>query len=98
LFFKKTEELPAFFSPIKNKLQHIQNIAGKLQMQLNELLIAFVFSHTQIDRIVFGVDKPSDLNENLIETDLSKIAPAINELKALSESNEQLILPIHWKS
>lgn len=99
LLFKKLEKLEDFFEPIAQKLTHLQNISRENKISISNLLLGFVHLNRNIDKIIIGVDSLNNLKENLNYPNyLTRIKSIYAELQTLSEKNENMILPINWRT
>jgi aryl-alcohol dehydrogenase-like predicted oxidoreductase len=98
LVFKKPEDLDPDFLLIKPKLEKLIKIAKDSKVPISALCLNFATLNPLIDKVVIGVDTLENLQENLHDLELNNLVfQWYNDLKELSETNEDIILPINWK-
>lgn len=87
LFFTNTDQLPAFFDPIKSVINElhtgVQNLPSKL--------LNFVLKQPFIDQVIIGVENNDQFLENLkAEEDTGTLPELENEIA------EQILMPSNW--
>lgn len=98
LVFKDPDKLESRFMSIKGKLTKLRNISDNTQISISGLCLNFAVLNKYINKVVIGVDSLSNLEENIDDlSEANKVSKYYDELKALREENEQIILPINWK-
>jgi aryl-alcohol dehydrogenase-like predicted oxidoreductase len=97
LFFMQPDSLPPYFSEVVDILRSLQDVATKAAIPLEAILMHFVLSQPNIDKIVIGVDSLTALQENLsinqYETSVLELLP---ELKKYKVADENILLPYKW--
>ncbi len=99
LLFKSSEEIEKDkrFYIIKPKIIKLRQIAEELNISLASLLLNFVYSNENIDKIIIGVNSLENLKQNLDSlNDREKVKKVYNRLLWLREDNEKIILPMNW--
>jgi aryl-alcohol dehydrogenase-like predicted oxidoreductase len=97
LFFMDPLSLPAHFTSIATRIEHLGEISRQLRVSLSTVLLAFGALEPSIDRLIIGVDSEANLQENLDAVDLCSVCtPILDELHMLSVQDESIILPINW--
>ena len=99
LFFCDPDSLSSHFSAVKPKLERFRRWASDQGHSLAALLLGFCLARSELDRIVVGVDSLEQLQQNLAATDsLSRDeGDWYDVLNDLAESDEQVLLPPHWR-
>jgi aryl-alcohol dehydrogenase-like predicted oxidoreductase len=98
LFFKKPEELNGFFLSVKDKIIELRKLSASIGLSVAEICINFTICNSDIDRVVIGVDSLQNLVENIEGLGKCKnLSIHVNELRDLSVTDEQIILPFNWK-
>ncbi len=99
LFFADPDSLSSHFSAVKPKLQKFRSWASDQGHSLAALLLGFCLARSELDRIVVGVDSLAQLQQNL--TAMDRLSPDEGDwydvLSELVESDEQVLLPSHWR-
>jgi hypothetical protein len=89
------ERLSNQFDPAKNQLRILSEYAGQYTVDISILCLGFVNSNKNIDKIVIGVDSLKDLQNNVHNYLMLNIN--YEELKTMSLTDENIILPFNWK-
>lgn len=98
LVFKSPGELTGSFIKLKDKIKMLRDIGNDLDVNISSLCLNFAVLNKFVDKIIIGVDNKSNLVENLRSPeDKEKIIKIYNQLIALKEDDEKIILPINWK-
>lgn len=97
LFFVDIDKLPKHFRSIKNRLQEIRRIANTFDTSIHELLLNYVTTQKGIDKIIIGVTRFQELQENLAAFENKNQSPfPYSTLDELAVNDERMILPFHW--
>ena len=98
LFFMDELRIPSFLNPLKPFIIIIKQIAKEEKVTIQELLITYVLSNPNIDKVLFGVDNLNQLKSNLDifnkSIDSQRIRTKIDSVKV----NNNFLLDIrNWK-
>lgn len=97
LVFKTSDQLTDFFQPIHQNLLQLHQIALNSQIAISDICLNFTFINPYIDNVVIGVDRLTNLVENIQSIKLfdhiKLIYPLLNDLQV---TNEQMLLPFLW--
>jgi len=98
LFFKDIENLPSFFSKVKDKIIELQNLGKQFEINLNEILLTFVLSNKFVSRVIIGVDSLAQLRRN-VEFDFNKCINVLHKIDVdyFLENDENILLPFKWR-
>lgn len=96
LFYKKVNDLPAYFDSVKDKIAYIQQISMEGGISLNKLLLLFSLQQSAIDRVILGVDSPQHMHLNLLSNEDIHIFNTINSAINHYEIGEDILLPYKW--
>ncbi|MCR5889657.1 aldo/keto reductase [Hymenobacter sp. J193] len=97
LLLRNSEQLPAFFAPLRDKLQRLHQLATDQQLPLEALLLLFAASFPQISRLVVGVDSVENLRENVRAGQyLTQFNQVRSALATFAEPDDTFILPYAW--
>lgn len=98
LFFRAPESLPAFFDDARPAIAALQAFAASHEVGLGALLLAWSLGRPGLDRVVIGVDRAEDLEDNLAAERLSRAI--LTEFDALVDTlpapREDILLPYTW--
>ena len=99
LFFCDPGSLSSHFHAVKPKLERFRSWASERGHSLPALLLGFCLARSELDRIVVGVDSLAQLQQNLAAAErLSREEGEwYDVLSGLAESDEQVLLPLHWR-
>lgn len=97
LVFRKPAELNNYFTPIRDKIEELNLLAGEYNLPIFYLCLNFALTNEFIDKVVVGIDNINHFNDliNSIVTysDYSSILP---RLSRLSIKEESIIIPSNW--
>ena len=96
LVFMKPEKLPVNLVGISHKLSQLQSIAANSNISIHFLCLSFCLANTNIDKVILGVDSLQNLKDNISNLNNKTEQTVTDQLCALKEENESLILPINW--
>ena len=99
LFFIPPEKLHYHFNLIKEKHSLLYKISNELNIGVNEICLAFVYSIPEINNIILGIDSLENLKQNLkvdLDNALYKIDNAFFE--TLKVDDENILIPSKWKT
>jgi aryl-alcohol dehydrogenase-like predicted oxidoreductase len=94
LFFMSTIQLDAYFDPIGNYIETLQAYSQKQQISLEEILLHFAIQEESIDKVVIGITKQTELQNNLNAAISSKVDLA--KLPVRPEVPTELLNPSNW--
>ncbi|WP_432799538.1 aldo/keto reductase [Poriferisphaera sp. WC338] len=97
IFFLNPYELPEHFNPAKPQLRALQQLSKQISAPLSSILINFVLSFPEIDRLVIGVNSANDLQENL--SGLSHhhaVTSSLTTLKTYQLDHDEILHPGKW--
>jgi len=98
LFFINSEDLPSYFTPIRNKLQELHTWSERKSIDISTVCLKFASINKYIDKIVIGVDSLDNLKENINNYNMiPSFDMDINWIETLEVIDEQMILPFNWK-
>lgn len=100
LFFKSIPHLPKHFKSIVPKLIQLNKFKEKHHLSTVKTCLGFVLQNPNIDKVVFGVDTPQQLLDNLTtvqEVTQSLVQINWSQLNVLQEDDLQIIHPAFWK-
>jgi aryl-alcohol dehydrogenase-like predicted oxidoreductase len=99
LVFKKPEELKGRFAILRPKSIALHALARRTGVPVSALALGFVLSDPRIDKVIIGVESLDNLKENLDGLGhAAAVRSVYQELKALREDDENIILPFLWES
>ena len=86
------------FSKIEKKLRSLHALAREKKIPVTALCLGFASLNPSIDRVVIGVDNLRSLEENIAAAKHEdEVRPFLEEVAALKEQDENIILPNRWK-
>ena len=88
------DDVPSYFSQIKNQLENFTIRAKELSLSKLELALAFVQSINEIDKIVIGINSLGQLYEIINSTN---VRLNIFDFESFSVENQKIIDPSQWK-
>jgi aryl-alcohol dehydrogenase-like predicted oxidoreductase len=97
LFFKDTNTITGKLSKLSPNILKVGNIAKKYNMTISELALRYSLSFKEIDKIIFGVDSISQLEENvhhLLKGSLD--LEIIDEINLIKIEDPSLLNPGTW--
>ena len=98
LYFMDPHSLGSHFDKVKKKIEVIQNISKRSGLDISSICLNFVSYNSIIDKIVVGLDKCKNLENNLkVLKEKNKIDPYMDELKELSENDVDILFPHFWQ-
>ncbi len=98
LVFRNPEDLHPYFSPMREKLILLRQIAADSGLSVAALCLGFAIVNPLLARIVTGVDSVANLRSNMSElSELEQRRELMGKLDELRETDETMILPTHWK-
>ena len=97
LYFKNPNELPFKLAPLKSQLVDLQKLCKMHSLSIGALALNFVVQNLNVDQVVIGVEKESQLKQNLemIQT-LENQNGLMEEVRKLVVSNKNLLNPANW--
>ncbi|PXY02995.1 hypothetical protein DF185_02565 [Marinifilum breve] len=98
LFFMEENKLPDHFLPVKNKIRLLHKISEKYSLSIAHICLWFGLLHTNIDKIIVGINSLKDLQRNLsILSDYKYSEDLLNDLIELEVYDEKILSPVNWK-
>lgn len=88
LFFMDTKKLSDFFTPLVSNIEYLQETYGN---SLSASLLKYVLDQPFIDKVILGVEKSSQLEDNLNGLVKASQLPALS-----TKFTDNLIMPMHW--
>ena len=99
LFFKKIDTLGPHFSPVKQKINDLNDLAKEKEISLNHILLGFCLLNQKIDKVIIGVDTLDNLKKNLdVYEYLDELKKIKENLNNFIENNEKILLPYNWNA
>lgn len=101
LVFKDHLKLEGVFEKVSDKLAKLNSISNKTGLSIAALCLGFVAANVNIDKVIVGVDNKDNLLENIKDassSSINEVEKVYSQLKVLREDNEDIILPINWKT
>ncbi|KAA9339465.1 aldo/keto reductase [Hymenobacter busanensis] len=97
LLLRDLTTLPAFFEPLRPKLQQLHSLANEANIPLEAMLLLFATQTPDVARVVIGVDSVDNLRANVAAGAYADTARQLRpHLLALAEPTDQFILPYTW--
>ena len=97
LLLRTPQNLPAFFAPLRPKLERLHDLARAAEVPLPALLLHFAAYAPGVARVVIGVDTAANLRENLAAAAYQEQAEQLRPtLREMAETTDDLILPYAW--
>lgn len=97
LFFKSSKDLPTFFSSIKSKIEKLREYAIFLNLSIEHLLLLFVLTKSNIDKVVLGIDNLENLQKNLMVNEILNVEIDLDYLNTFIVKDLKILLPVNWK-
>jgi len=98
LFFMEENKLPNHFLSVKNKIRLLHKISEKYSLSIAHICLWYGLLHTNIDKIIIGINCLEDLQRNLsILSDYKYSADLLNDLIELEVHDENILSPVNWK-
>lgn len=97
LFFMRGEELPSRLAPLSRYLDVIHEISRRSGVSVGSLALNYALSQPYIDRVLFGVNKLGELEQNLREVN-QDIDPGVwSEIGERVRVNDtEFLNPVNW--
>jgi aryl-alcohol dehydrogenase-like predicted oxidoreductase len=97
LYFKNPNELTVKLAPLKSQLVDLHKLCKMHSLSIGALALNFVVQNLNVDQVVIGVEKESQLKQNLemIQT-LENQKGLMEEVGKLVVSNKNLLNPANW--
>ncbi|GAB2952575.1 hypothetical protein GCM10027048_17170 [Hymenobacter coalescens] len=97
LLLRPLGTLPAYFEPLRPKLQRLRQLTEAAGIPLEAALLLFAGTPPAVARVVIGVDTAENLRANVAaEQYLATFNALRPALQLLAEANEELLLPYRW--
>lgn len=99
LLMMQLAEIPAYLQGIIPYLNKFNELIKEYDINKRHAILKFVLDESQIDYMVFGVEKREQLEEILCEKNSDSLPEAFisSIYKEFKDIPDNLILPIHWK-
>jgi aryl-alcohol dehydrogenase-like predicted oxidoreductase len=99
LFFKDLATIDAanLLAPLKPSLKTIQALAESKQVSLTALALNYALQNPGIDGVLFGVDTPEQLKQNLLAAETAVAKEVFTEIDKLEVTDINLLSPVNWK-
>ena len=98
LFFLDPETLHPHFAAARSRLRALRELARAEGIGLGALLLNYAVQEPLLDRIVIGVTRVAELEQNLdAGTVAARCAALRPQLDAFACADEAIILPNLWK-
>jgi len=99
LIFKKPDELNGKFIKIKDRLIYLTELARESGLPLSSIFLNFCSINKYIDKVLIGVDNLEQLKNNIDFLSYHESVTGIyKKLLELKEDDEDIILPLRWKT
>ena len=98
LFFMKEADIPVKLNPLVPFLRQLGNICKEFNMSMEMAALGYALAHPEIDKVLFGVETPVQLEDNL--TQIAKLQISKEFLSAVEEIqivDNELLSPVNWK-
>ena len=97
LYFKDPNNLPAKLTPLRPQLVKLHKLCELHNLSIGALALNFVAQNPSVDQVVLGVEKESQLKQNLemIQT-LVNQKGLMEEVCKLEGSDKSLLNPANW--
>ena len=97
LFFLAPDELPTHFQGVSSKLAALRELCETAAIPLGALLLDYAVMQPEIDKVVFGVQSPAELEQNLAaHRHLGRCETLSSSLDSFAETEEAILLPSLW--
>ncbi len=97
LYFMDIFNLPSKLEPLRSNLKELQDCCKEYNVSIGSLALNFALSNPLIDKVVIGVDIPSQLEQNI---DFIKSwkpnQQLIARLNNIEVTNKELLNPANW--
>lgn len=97
LFYKRPESLTPYFQSIAPQLVQLQDLAKDCGVTIGQLALRYALSFPEIDGVLIGVEKKSQLEENLKALDLVLPPELWKQITAISVKDASVLDPRNWK-
>ena len=94
LFFKDIADVKGKTAGLRKYLRELKQILGDNDM--NSLAINYVYSNTNCDGILFGVDTVEQLQKNIICVNNNKFDEIFSDIDSIKVEEEELLNPANW--
>jgi aryl-alcohol dehydrogenase-like predicted oxidoreductase len=98
LFQMEAKDVPIKFKSLEVYLNKVREIAKRNELSIGEICLGFVLKNPLINQVIIGIDKLTQLEENVEifqTTDLSK--EIMIELCSIEVEEKFLLNPVNWK-
>ncbi|RTQ52241.1 hypothetical protein EJV47_04235 [Hymenobacter gummosus] len=97
LLLRPLATLPAYFEPLRPRLERLRAVAAQAGVPLEAALLLFAATAPGVARVVVGVDTAANLQANVAaEQHLPAFGALRPALAELAEMAEELLLPYRW--
>ena len=98
LVFKNIPDLPAYFTPFRQNLKSLKQLAHQYEVALPHLMLGFAHLQSGVSKIVIGVTTLDDLIfNNEYVAYLDEVKPLLKTLQEMACPDERFILPFNWQ-
>jgi aryl-alcohol dehydrogenase-like predicted oxidoreductase len=98
LFQMEAKDVPIKLKTLEVYLNKVREIAKRNELSIGEICLGFVIKNPLINQVIIGIDKLTQLEENVEifqTTDLSK--EIMIELCSIEVEEKFLLNPVNWK-
>lgn len=94
LFFKDIDSLQGKLSVLKKYLDQLKNLVSK--EKINNLALNYVYSNSNIDAILIGVDSVDQLKNNISCINSNKFNHILSNIDTINVEEEDMLNPANW--
>ena len=97
LYFMKSSNLPQKLEPLKSNLEELHTCCEKYNISVGALALNFVLENPYIDHVVVGIDKSSQLEENIkMIQNWQQNKELIEYTSQINVTQKELLNPANW--
>jgi aryl-alcohol dehydrogenase-like predicted oxidoreductase len=97
LYFRDLANFPAKLLPLKEELQKIHQIASDYNESVSSLALNFVYQNPNINKVVIGVDKAYQIENNIVNVlNWKSSSEAIQYINKMEVLTSDLLNPSNW--